>query len=74
MMRILEHTAPKMPEQKPRYLMGVGKPEDFIEAVRRGIDMFDRVMPTRNAQWPSVYQFWRGKIRNAVQNRYLSVG
>lgn len=50
MMRILDHTAPQMPEDKPRYLMGVGKPEDLVEAVRRGIDMFDCVMPTRNAR------------------------
>lgn len=50
MMRILDHTAPKMPEDKPRYLMGVGKPEDLVEAVRRGVDMFDCVMPTRNAR------------------------
>lgn len=50
MMRILDHTAPQMPEHKPRYLMGVGKPEDLVEAVRRGIDMFDCVMPTRNAR------------------------
>jgi len=39
-----------MPQDKPRYLMGVGKPEDIVEAVRRGIDMFDCVMPTRNAR------------------------
>ena len=50
MMRILDHTAPQMPQDKPRYLMGVGKPEDLVEAVRRGIDMFDCVMPTRNAR------------------------
>ena len=50
MIRIIEHTAPKIPEHKPRYLMGVGKPEDIVEAVRRGIDMFDCVMPTRNAR------------------------
>jgi len=50
MMRVLRHTAPKMPEDKPRYLMGVGKPEDLVEGVRRGIDMFDCVMPTRNAR------------------------
>ncbi len=50
MMRILSHTAPQMPASKPRYLMGVGKPEDIVEAVRRGIDMFDCVMPTRNAR------------------------
>ena len=50
MIRILDHTAPLIPEDKPRYLMGVGKPEDLVEAVRRGIDMFDCVMPTRNAR------------------------
>src|SRR5690554_2925779 len=50
MLRILSHTAPQMPVDKPRYLMGVGKPEDLVEAVRRGIDMFDCVMPTRNAR------------------------
>lgn len=50
MMRIVKHTAPKIPADKPRYLMGVGKPEDIVESVRRGIDMFDCVMPTRNAR------------------------
>jgi len=50
MIRILDHTTPLIPENKPRYLMGVGKPEDLVEGVRRGIDMFDCVMPTRNAR------------------------
>jgi len=50
MIRILDHTAHRIPADKPRYLMGVGKPEDIVEAVRRGIDMFDCVMPTRNAR------------------------
>ena len=50
MIRVLDNTAHKCPENKPRYLMGVGKPEDIVEAVRRGIDMFDCVMPTRNAR------------------------
>ena len=50
MHRILEHVYPKIPADKPRYLMGVGKPEDLVEGVRRGIDMFDCVMPTRNAR------------------------
>lgn len=50
MIRILDHTTPLIPEDKPRYLMGVGKPEDLVEGVRRGIDMFDCVMPTRNAR------------------------
>lgn len=50
MLRVLEHLTPEMPRDKPRYLMGVGKPADIVEAVRRGIDMFDCVMPTRNAR------------------------
>ncbi|WP_299497240.1 tRNA guanosine(34) transglycosylase Tgt [uncultured Shewanella sp.] len=50
MHRILEHVCPKIPDDKPRYLMGVGKPEDLVEGVRRGVDMFDCVMPTRNAR------------------------
>ena len=50
MMRVLAHTARKMPADKPRYLMGVGTPEDLIEAVAAGIDMFDCVLPTRNAR------------------------
>lgn len=50
MIKILEHTTPQMPQDKPRYLMGVGRPEDIVEAVSRGVDMFDCVMPTRNAR------------------------
>lgn len=50
MIKILDYLPPKMPDNKPRYLMGVGKPEDIVEAVRRGVDMFDCVMPTRNAR------------------------
>jgi len=50
MARILAHTAPRLPSQLPRYLMGVGTPEDIVFAVSQGIDMFDCVMPTRNAR------------------------
>jgi queuine tRNA-ribosyltransferase len=50
MLRILTHIALQMPVDKPRYLMGVGRPEDIVEAVWQGIDMFDCVMPTRNAR------------------------
>ena len=49
-LRVLEHTLPRMPADKPRYLMGVGTPADIVKAVARGIDMFDCVMPTRNAR------------------------
>jgi queuine tRNA-ribosyltransferase len=50
MLRILRHTAPRLPAASPRYLMGVGTPEDLVDAVTAGIDMFDCVMPTRNAR------------------------
>lgn len=50
MIKILDHTAHQMPADKPRYLMGVGTPKDLVEAVYRGIDMFDCVMPSRNAR------------------------
>ena len=67
MLRVLGHLAPKMPEHKPRYLMGVGRPEDLVEGVRRGVDMFDCVMPTRNARNGHLF-ITDGvvKIRNAV--------
>jgi len=50
MQRILKHTAPLLPVEKPRYLMGVGTPQDIVHAVAQGIDMFDCVLPTRNAR------------------------
>lgn len=50
MFKVLDHIGPKMPKAKPHYLMGVGTPRDIIEGVKRGIDMFDCVMPTRNAR------------------------
>ncbi|MDA3913523.1 tRNA guanosine(34) transglycosylase Tgt [Oleiagrimonas sp.] len=64
--RTLEHTVPCLPAGHPRYLMGVGRPQDIVEAVRRGIDMFDCVMPTRHAR--NGFLFTRGgtlRIRNA---------
>ena len=63
---VLEFLAPKMPQEAPRYLMGVGTPEDLIEAVYRGVDMFDCVMPTRNGRTGGVFTS-HGKlnIRNA---------
>jgi len=70
MVRILNFLAGHMPKDKPRYLMGVGKPEDIVEAVCRGIDMFDCVMPTRNAR--NGHLFTRSgvvRIRNA-QHRH----
>ncbi len=63
---VLDHTVPLLPDGAPRYLMGVGRPEDIIAAVLRGVDMFDCVMPTRNAR-NGFYFTRRGtlKIRNA---------
>ncbi len=66
MLRVLSALTPHMPKDKPRYLMGVGKPEDLVEGVRRGVDMFDCVMPTRNARNGHLFTH-EGviKIRNA---------
>lgn len=67
MLRILAHTAPQMPANKPRYLMGVGTPEDLVDAVSWGIDMFDCVMPTRNARNGWLFtQYGDIKIKNAA--------
>ena len=57
MLQIIDWTAPLLPEEKPRYLMGVGKPEEIVSAVARGIDMFDCVIPTRNARHGTIYKF-----------------
>ncbi|MCL4470656.1 MAG: tRNA guanosine(34) transglycosylase Tgt [Sulfuricella sp.] len=66
MLRILSHTVPQLPPDKPRYLMGVGTPEDIVDAVERGIDMFDCVMPTRNARNGWLFtRFGTVKIKNA---------
>jgi queuine tRNA-ribosyltransferase len=66
MMRVLAHIGPKLPAHKPHYLMGVGTPEDLVEGVSNGIDMFDCVMPTRNARNGWLFtRFGDVKIRNA---------
>ncbi len=66
MRRILAHTAPMLPVNKPRYLMGVGTPEDLVASVAEGIDMFDCVMPTRNARNGMLFtQNGDIKIKNA---------
>ncbi len=67
MLQVLNVLQPQLPEHSPRYLMGVGKPEDIVEAVRRGVDMFDCVMPTRNARNGHLFTgFGVVKIRNAA--------
>jgi queuine tRNA-ribosyltransferase len=66
MLRILAHTAPRLPPDGPRYLMGVGTPEDLVAGVASGIDMFDCVLPTRNARNGWLFTRWGDlKIRNA---------
>ena len=70
MFDVVSHIAPRLPEDKPRYLMGVGTPEDIVNAVACGVDMFDCVMPTRNARNGSLFTS-RGKI--SIKNaRYRS--
>ncbi len=66
MVRVLSHIGPKLPADKPHYLMGVGTPEDLITGVQNGIDMFDCVMPTRNARNGHLFtRFGDLKVRNA---------
>ena len=66
MMRMLEHVGPRLPANKPHYLMGVGTPEDLVAGVAKGIDMFDCVMPTRNARNGWLFtRFGDVKIKNA---------
>ena len=66
MLRIMAHTPHRLPENKPRYLMGVGTPEDLVDGVAAGVDMFDCVMPTRNARNGHMFtRFGDLKIRNA---------
>jgi queuine tRNA-ribosyltransferase len=66
MMRVLEHIGPRLPADKPHYLMGVGTPEDLVAGVASGVDMFDCVMPTRNARNGWLFtRFGDIKIKNA---------
>ncbi len=57
MYEVLDHVVDELPENKPRYLMGVGRPEEIVEAVKKGVDMFDCVIPTREARHGRLYQF-----------------
>ncbi len=68
MYRIIEAVEPYMPQEKPRYLMGVGTPVDILEAVHRGVDLFDCVMPSRNARHGHLFT-WSG-IRNIMNAKY----
>lgn len=68
MYHVIEQVEPYMPTDKPRYLMGVGTPQNIIEAVARGVDMFDCVMPTRNARHATVFT-WKG-VMHATNEKY----
>jgi queuine tRNA-ribosyltransferase len=71
MFKVMRHTAPLLPVNQPRYVMGVGKPEDLVEGVRRGVDMFDCVMPTRNARNSHLFiDTGVLKLRNAANRTY----
>lgn len=70
MLRVLEKTVPLMPSDAPRYLMGVGKPEDLIEGIRRGIDLFDCVLPTRHSRTGSL--FTAGGVINIRNAQYAT--
>lgn len=69
--RIVEFVAPRMPAERPRYLMGVGTPEDILHAVQQGVDMFDCVLPTRTARHGAVFTS-RGRL-NLRNAKYLEV-
>ncbi|MEX3582234.1 MAG: tRNA guanosine(34) transglycosylase Tgt [Burkholderia sp.] len=72
MIRVLQHVSPKLPAHKPHYLMGVGTPEDLVEGVANGVDMFDCAMPTRNARNGWLFtRFGDVKIRNATHKNSL---
>jgi queuine tRNA-ribosyltransferase len=75
MFKVVDWTIPFLPEDKPRYLMGVGKPEEILGAVARGIDMFDCVIPTRNARHGTIYKFKAcPREVSGVKNEKLKVG
>ncbi len=69
MYHIIETVEPYMPEDKPRYLMGVGTPQNIVEGVYRGVDFFDCVMPSRNARHGNLFT-WKGKI-NLLNEKYI---
>src|SRR5262249_42523431 len=70
MLEVIEDIAPRMPDNQPRYLMGVGTPEDLIAAVARGVDMFDCVLPTRNGRNGQAFTS-RGRL-NIKNARYIT--
>ena len=72
MYKVLDYTVPELPENKARYLMGVGYPDNIIEAVKRGLDMFDCVIPTREARHGRLY-LWKGKPSVTKKDFYKTI-
>ncbi|MBT4349960.1 tRNA guanosine(34) transglycosylase Tgt [bacterium] len=72
MYKVLDYTTPVLPADKPRYLMGVGYPDNIIEAVKRGLDMFDCVIPTREARHGRLY-LWKGKPSVTKKDFYKTI-
>ncbi len=70
MWEVLDYLIPELPEDRPRYLMGLGKPEDIVEAVKRGIDMFDCVIPTRNARHGALFVWTKS---NAIRGKFYHI-
>jgi len=66
---VVSHTAALLPEETPRYLMGVGTPEDILHGMENGIDMFDCVLPTRNARHGQIFA-WKGEPEECVRNAF----
>ena len=73
MYKVLDYLVPLLPENKPRYLMGVGKPEQIVEAVKRGVDMFDCVIPTREARHGKLYKFKSKNFNFKSQHFYEEI-
>lgn len=69
MYKVLDYLAPLLPVDKPRYLMGVGKPEQIVETVKRGVDMFDCVIPTREARHGKLYKFKNKKLKIKITDQ-----
>jgi len=68
MYKVLDYLCPEMPENKPRYLMGVGYPENIVEAIKRGVDMFDCVIPTREGRHGRLFSFCHSEVVKRLKN------
>ena len=74
MYEVVGHTAPQLPDDRPRYLMGTGMPDDLVECVARGIDLFDCVLPTRNARNGQLFTSARGPSTSRTRGTPRTTG